>query len=165
MEGLPERISNLRNLILDIKAIPAEFIFTGRDETKVGGALRRYARYARVVKAGQAALQAFLSRIITDMLASYGHDVTGDLHVTQYCAINTSELDRLEYADASATVISNVFNTIDTIIKNENIAPYVDKKAFAQYTESLLDGLAGATQIINVAQYSSDTKSGQKVDS
>ncbi len=165
VEGLPERIDKLRNLILDIKAIPAEFIFTGRDEQKVGGALRRYARYARVVKAGQAALQAFLSRIITDMLASYGHDVTGDLHVTQYCAINTSELDRLEYADASATVISNVFTTIDTIINNENIAPYVDKKAFAQYVESLLDGLAGATQIINVDQYISDTKGGEKVRS
>ena len=160
---LPERIEKLRNLILDIKAIPAEFIFTGRDEQKVGGALRRYARYARVVKAGQAALQAFLTRIITDMLASYGHDATGNILVTQYCAINTSELDRLEYADAAATVISNVFTTITDVIDNEKIAPFVDDRAFAQYMESLLDSLAGATQIINVNKFNADTKSGEKI--
>lgn len=163
VEGLPERIANLRNLILDIKAIPAEFIFTGRDEQKVGGALRRYARYARVVKAGQAALQRFLTRIVTDMLESYGYtDLDDMVLVSQYCAINTSELDRLEYADASATVISNVFNTIKEITSDETITEYVDKKARAAYIESLLDGIAGATQIINVEDNDPDTK-GNKV--
>lgn len=159
VEGLPDRINNLRNLILDIKSIPAEFIFTGRDEQKVGGALRRYARYARKVKAGQAALQAFLEKIVTDLLKSYGHDVTGNLVIQQYCAINTSELDRLEYADASATVISNVFNVLDTIVNNEKIAPYVNIKAYIAYVESLLDGLAGASQIINVDRNNADAKS------
>lgn len=159
VEGLPDRISNLRNLILDIKSIPAEFIFTGRDEQKVGGALRRYARYARKVKAGQSALQQFIERIVTDVLASYGHDVTGNINIQQYCAINTSELDRLEYADASATVISNIFNVLDTIVKNEMIAPYVNIKAYVAYIESLLDGIAGASQIINVDVNNSDAKS------
>lgn len=159
VEGLPGRIESLRNLILDIKSIPAEFVFTGRDETKVGGALRRYARYARKVKAGQAALQLFLNKLITDLLKSYGHDVTGNIVINQYCAINTSELDRLEYADASATVISNVFNVLNDIISNEKIAPYVDIKAYVAYVESLLDGLAGASQIINVDVNSSDAKS------
>lgn len=158
VEGLPDRIDKLRNLILDIKAIPAEFIFTGRDESKVGGALRRFARYARVVKAGQAALNAFLTRITKDVLMSYGYDATGNIIVSQYCAINTSELDRLEYADASATVISNVFNVLNDIISNERIAPYVDNEAFAAYAESLLDGLAGASQIINVPKNTADAK-------
>lgn len=158
VEGLPDRIANLRNLILDIKSIPAEFIFTGRDESKVGGALRKYARYARVIKAGQAALQNFITHIITDLLASYGYDVTGNVLVSQYCAINTSELDRLEYADASATVISNVFTVIDGIINNEAIKPYVDMEAYVAYVESLLDGMAGATQIINIKKNNSDAK-------
>lgn len=163
VEGLPERIANLRNLILDIKAIPAEFIFSGRDENKVGGALRRYARYARVVKAGQAALQRFLTQIITDMLESYGYtDLDDMILVSQYCAINTSELDRLEYADAAATVIGNVFNTIQTITTDEAVSEYVDKKARAAYYESLLDGIAGATQIINVEDNDPDAK-GNKV--
>ena len=161
---LPDRIDKIRNLIMDIKSIPAEFIFTGRDETKVGGAIRRYARYARIVKAGQAALQAFLTRIITDMLASYGHDATGFVNVTQYCAINTSELDRLEYADAAATVISNVFNTLTEITSNEKISKFVNDVAFAQYMESLIDSLAGATQIINVPDYNADTKSGERIN-
>ena len=159
VEGLPDRINNLRNLILDIKAIPAEFIFTGRDETKVGGALRKYARYARVVKAGQASLNEFITRIVTDLLKSYGHDVTGNVVVSQYCAINTSELDRLEYADASATVISNVYNVLTTIIADPKIAPYVDEKAYVAYVESLLDGLAGASQIINIEVNGADAKS------
>jgi len=159
VSGLPERINNLRNLILDIKSIPAEFVFTGRDENKVGGALRRYARYARKTKAGQASIQAFLDKIVTDVLASYGHNVSGYVNVTQYCAINTSELDRLEYADAAATVISNIFNVLDAIISNERIAPYVDIKAYIAYIESLLDGLAGASQIINVDVNNADAKS------
>lgn len=159
VEGLPDRINNMRNLILDIKSIPAEFVFTGRDETKVGGALRRYARYARKVKAGQASLQSFLEKMITDLLASYGYDVVGNVVINQYCAINTSELDRLEYADASATVIGNVFNMLDAIVKNETIAPYVNIKAYIAYVESLLDGLAGASQIINVDVNNSDAKS------
>ena len=159
VEGLPDRINNMRNLILDIKSIPAEFVFTGRDETKVGGALRRYARYARKVKAGQAALQMFLEKMITDLLMSYGHDVTGNIVINQYCAINTSELDRLEYADASATVIGNVFSMLDSIVNNEKIAPYVNIKAYVAYIESLLDGLAGASQIINVDVNNSDAKS------
>lgn len=152
VEGLPERITSIRNLILDIKAIPPEFMFTGRDDgVKVGGSLRRFARYARTVKAGQASLQLFLSRIITDMLESWGYeDVASYVLVSQYCAINTSELDRLEYADASATVIDNVFSTLTTITSDEKIAPYVDTKALATYVESLLDGLVGASQIINV---------------
>lgn len=150
--GLPERITSARNLILDIKAIPPEFMFTGRDDGgRVGGSLRRFARYARTVKAGQASLQRFLSRIITDMLESWGYkDVANDVLVSQYCAINTSELDRLEYSDASATVIDNVFNTLTTITSDEKIAPYVDTNALAAYVESLLDGLVGASQIINV---------------
>lgn len=159
VEGLPERIGNLRNLIADIKSIPAEFIFTGRDEAKVGGALRKYARYARKVKAGQASLNEFITRIVTDVLASYGHDVTGNVVVSQYCAINTSELDRLEYADASATVISNVYNVLSTIISDEKIAPYVDHAAYVAYVESLLDGLAGASQIINIEKNGADAKS------
>lgn len=158
VEGLPDRIADLRNTILDIKAIPAEFIFTGRDESKVGGALRRYARYARVVKAGQAALQAFLEHINTDVLASYGYDVTGNLQVSQYCAINTSELDRLEYADASASVISNVFGVLRDVITDETIAPYVDKVAYVAFMESMLDGMVGASQIINVPRNTSDAK-------
>lgn len=159
VEGLPDRIGNLRNLIADIKSIPSEFIFTGRDEQKPGGALRKYARYARKVKAGQASLGEFITRIATDVLASYGHDVTGNVTVSQYCAINTSELDRLEYADASATVISNVYNVLNTIITDEKIAPYVDEKAYVAYVESLLDGLAGASQIINIDINNSDAKS------
>ena len=92
-------------------------------------------------------------------MKSYGHDVTGNLVIQQYCAINTSELDRLEYADASATVISNVFTVLDTIVNNEKIAPYVNIKAYIAYVESLLDGLAGASQIINVDVNNADAKS------
>lgn len=159
IEGLPDKIDKLRNTILDIKSIPAEFIFTGRDESKTGGALRKYARYARVIKAGQAALNDFLTHIITDMLASYGYDVTGNVVIAQYCAINTSELDRLEYADASATVISNVHGTIKDVIEDEMIKPYVDTEAYAAFMESLIDGIAGATQIINTKKNNSDAKS------
>ena len=155
--GLPEKVANMRNLILDIKGIPTEFIFTGREETKVGGALRRFARYARLVKEGQASLQAFLKHIVAAMLASYGFtDVEDYILVSQYCAINTSELDRLEMADAAQTVISNVFSTLMTVTGDEAIAPYVNKDARAAYVESLLDGLAGATQIINVPTYSAE---------
>lgn len=152
--GLPERVEAKRNLICDIKGIPAEFLFTGREESKPGGALRRYARYARQVKKGQAALQAFLKRIIGDMLTSHGYgDAVNDILVSQYCAINTSELDRLEYADAAQMVINNVFNTIMTVTDNPAIAPYVNSDERAAYIESLLDGLAGATQIINVPSH------------
>lgn len=152
--GLPEKVTNMRNLILDIKGIPTEFIFTGREEAKVGGALRRFARYARIVKEGQASLQAFLKRIVGAMLASYGlTDAEEYVLVSQYCAVNTSELDRLEMADAAQTVIGNVFNTLMTVTNDEAIAPYVDKDARASYVESLLDGLAGATQIINVPNH------------
>lgn len=159
VEGLPDRIANLRNLILDIKSIPAEFIFTGRDESKVGGSLRKYARYARVIKAGQAALQAFITHIVDDLLKSYGINAPGNILVNQYCAINTSELDRLEYADASATVISNVFGALSTIITNDAIKPYVDMDAYVAYVETLLDGMAGASQIINVPHNNADAKS------
>lgn len=151
--GVPDRITAMRNLILDIKGIPGEFIFTGRDESKVGGALRRFARYARLVKEGQAALQAFLKHIIADVLKSNGFpDATDSILVSQYCAINTSELDRLEMADAAQTVIQNVFSTLMTVTTDESIAPYVNADARASYVESLLDGLAGATQIINVPE-------------
>lgn len=149
--GVLERILNIRNLIMDIKGIPSEFVFTGREENKPGGALRRYARYAREVKEGQASVQAFLKRIVAAMLASYGMpDVAPYILVSQYCAINTSELDRLECADAAQTVINNVFNTLMTVTNDPAIAPYVDQTARAAYVETLLDGLAGATQIVNV---------------
>ena len=85
------------------------------------------------------------------MLESWGYkDVASSVLVSQYCAINTSELDRLEYSDASATVIDNVFSTLTAITSDEKIAPYVDTTALATYVESLLDGLVGASQIINV---------------
>lgn len=152
--GLPDKVTSMRNLILDIKGIPTEFIFTGREEAKVGGALRRFARYARIVKEGQASLQKFLKHIVASMLASYGlTDAEEYILVSQYCAVNTSELDRLEMADAAQTVIGNVFNTLMAVTNDEAIAPYVNKDARASYVESLLDGLAGATQIINVPDH------------
>ena len=155
--GLSEKVVAMRNLILDIKGIPTEFIFTGREETKVGGALRRFARYARLVKEGQASLQKFLKQIVAAMLASYGFtDAEEYILVSQYCAVNTSELDRLEMADAAQTVISNVFNTLMTVTNDEAIAPYVNKDERAAYVESLLDGLAGATQIINVPDHTAE---------
>ena len=48
---------------------------------------------------------------------------------------------------------------LDTIVKNEMIAPYVNIKAYVAYIESLLDGIAGASQIINVDVNNSDAKS------
>ena len=48
---------------------------------------------------------------------------------------------------------------LNTIITDEKIAPYVDEKAYVAYVESLLDGLAGASQIINIDIHNSDAKS------
>ena len=164
--GLPDRITAMRNLILDIKGIPSEFLFTGRDDTKVGGSLRRFARYARLVKEGQASLQAFIKTIISAMLESYGYaDVYDSIKVSQYCAVNTSELDRLEMADAAQTVISGVFGMLMDVTTNEAIAPYVNAEARAAYVESLLDGLAGATQIINVPDSPDEAKDASKKNS
>lgn len=164
--GLPERITAMRNLILDIKGIPVEFIFTGRDETKVGGALRRFARYARLVKEGQASLRAFLIKIVAAMLESYGYKgVEPYIEVSQYCAINTSELDRLEMADAASTVIQSVFGTIMEVTTHEAIAPYVNADARAAYIESLLDGIAGASQIITVPDHAAENNGGNKIHS
>ena len=56
-------------------------------------------------------------------------------------------------------MISNVYNVLTTIIGDPKIAPYVDELAYVAYVESLLDGLAGASQIINIEVNGSDAKS------
>ena len=151
--SLPEKIASLRTLITDIKGVPYSFLFSGEGRTAQpsGLAMRQYVRYARAVKMMQNGLRRFLTKIIRDLLRSYGMVVPEEfIHVSQYCAVNVAELDRMEYADATTQVIGSIYNTITTLTGDPDVQPYVNPVEKARYIESLLDSMSGATQIINV---------------
>ena len=150
---IQDKINNLRTLITDIKGVPYSFLFSGEGRTSqpAGIAMRQYVRYARAVKMMQNGLRRFLTKIIKDLLRSYGLIVPDEfIHVSQYCAVNVAELDRMEYADATTSVIENIYNTINTLTQDPDVQPYVSAIEKARYIESLLDSMSGATQIINV---------------
>lgn len=150
---LPDQINALRNLITDIKGVPYSFLFSpeGRTAQPAGLAMRQYVRYARTVKMMQNGLRRFLTKTLKDLLRSYGMVVPDEyIHVSQYCAVNVAELDRMEYVDATTTVMEHIYNTITTLTNDEDVRPYVNKREKARYIESLLDSISGATQVINV---------------
>ena len=151
--SIPDKINNLRNLITDIKGVPYSFLFSaeGRTAQPAGLAMRQYVRYARAVKMMQNGLRRFLTKIIKDLLRSYGYSVPDEfIHVSQYCAVNVAELDRMEYADATTTVIEHIYQTVSTLTQDPDVQPFVNGTEKARYIESLLDSMSGATQIINV---------------
>lgn len=150
---LPDKIANLRQLITDIKGVPYSFLFSGEGRTAQpsGLAMRQYVRYARAVKMMQNGLRRFLTKVIRDLLRSYGFIVPEEfIHVSQYCAVNVAELDRMEYADATTTVIEHIYQTITTLTQDQDVQKFVNPVEKARYIESLLDSMSGATQIINV---------------
>lgn len=149
---LPDQIDSLRNLITDIKGVPYSFLFsTGRDVSGVGVAMRQYVRYARTVKVMQNGLRRFLTTAIKELLRSYGMSVpTEYIHVSQYCAVNAAELDRMEYMDATTSVIDSIYSTVSTLTADEDVRPFVNPREKARFLESLLDSISGATQVINV---------------
>ena len=150
---LPDQINALRNLITDIKGIPYSFLFSpeGRTAQPAGLAMRQYVRYARSVKMMQNGIRRFLTKVLKELLRSYGMIVPDEyIHVSQYCAVNVAELDRMEYVDATTTVIGNIYNPIATLTSDADVRPYVSQREKARFIESLLDSISGATQIINV---------------
>lgn len=159
---IPDKINNLRNLITDIKGVPYSFLFSpeGRTSQPAGIAMRQYVRYARAVKMMQNGLRRFLTKVIKDLLKSYGLVVPDEyIHVSQYCAVNVAELDRMEYADATTSVIDHIYQTITTLTQDPDVVPFVNPTEKARYIESLLDSMSGATQIINVpAQKTTEQK-------
>lgn len=150
--ALADKITNLRTLITDIKGVPYSFLFSeGRTAQPSGLAMRQYVRYARAVKMMQNGLRRFLTKVIKDLLRSYGMNVPEEyIHVSQYCAVNVAELDRMEYADATTSVIEHIYQTVTTLTQDPDVQPYVNGAEKARYLESLLDSMSGATQIINV---------------
>ena len=150
---LPDQINSLRNLITDIKGVPYSFLFSpeGRTAQPAGLAMRQYVRYARAVKMMQNGLRKFLTSVLKELLRSYGMVVPDEyIHVSQYCAVNVAELDRMEYVDATTTVIKNIYDTINTLTTDPDVQPFVSQREKARYIESLLDSISGATQVINV---------------
>ena len=151
--SLPDQINSLRNLITDIKGVPYSFLFSpeGRTSQPAGLAMRQYVRYARAVKMMQNGLRKFLTKVLKELLRSYNMSVPDEyIHVSQYCAVNVAELDRMEYVDATTTVIKNIYDTINTLTTDPDVHPYVSQREKARYIESLLDSISGATQVINV---------------
>lgn len=150
---LPDQINALRQLITDIKGIPYSFLFSpeGRTAQPSGLAMRQYVRYARSVKMMQNGLRKFLTKVLKELLRSYGMIVPDEwIHVSQYCAVNVAELDRMEYVDATTTVIGNIYDTITRLTSDEDVKAFVDTREKARFIETLLDSISGATQIINV---------------
>lgn len=150
---LPDQINSLRNLITDIKGIPYSFLFSpeGRPSQPSGLSMRQYVRYARAVKMMQNGLRRFLLKVLQELLRSYGMNVPDEyIHISQYCAVNVAELDRMEYVDATTTVIGNIYSTINTLTTDPDVRPFVDQREKARFVESLLDSISGATQVINV---------------
>jgi hypothetical protein len=142
-------------LITDIKGVPYSFLFSpeGRTSQPAGLAMRQYVRYARSVKMMQNGLRRFLTRVIRDLLRSYGLAIPEEyIHVSQYCAVNVAELDRMEYIDATTTVIDGIYNTINTLTQDEDVRPFVNTSEKARFIETLLDSISGASQIINVPE-------------
>lgn len=153
--SLLDKISSLRNLITDIKGVPYSFLFSpeGRTSQPAGLAMRQYVRYARSVKMMQNGLRRFLTRVIRDLLRSYGLAIPEEyIYVSQYCAVNVAELDRMEYIDATTSVIDGIYNTISTLTQDEDVRPFVNPSEKARFIETLLDGISGASQIINVPE-------------
>lgn len=153
--SLPDKINSLRNLITDIKGVPYSFLFSpeGRTSQPAGLAMRQYVRYARSVKMMQNGLRRFLTRVIRDLLRSYGLSIPEEyIHVSQYCAVNVAELDRMEYIDATTTVIDGIYNTINTLTQDADVRPFVNTSEKARFIETLLDSISGASQIINVPE-------------
>lgn len=153
--SLLDKINSLRNLITDIKGVPYSFLFSpeGRTAQPAGLAMRQYVRYARSVKMMQNGLRRFLTRVIRDLLRSYGLAIPEEyIHVSQYCAVNVAELDRMEYIDATTTVIDGIYSTINTLTQDEDVRPFVNTSEKARFIETLLDSISGASQIINVPE-------------
>ena len=150
-DTIPKRIDDMRRTILDMKGIPYEFIFTGRDTQPLGASLRKYARYARIIKYMQDGLRRFIVKIVMDLCASYGFNVPkGAIKVYQFCAVNVSEMDRLEYMDAISDVAEKTMERINNVITDPDISKYVDHTAKARFAASLLSAISGASGIINV---------------
>ena len=99
----------------------------------------------------QNGLRKFLTKVLKELLRSYGMIVPDEwIHVSQYCAVNVAELDRMEYVDATTTVIGNIYDTITRLTSDEDVKSFVDTREKAKFVETLLDSISGATQIINV---------------
>lgn len=150
--GTKDTIEDRRSVICTTIGVPFEFLFESRDPSKTS--LRQYVRYSRLVKMIQRGYQDS----IRDELLTHLHTLDGfediqlkDIEVKCYNAINVSELDKLEFADATVSMVGSFRSFIEDLATTK-IGKYVNLLELGRYLEKVIDTIPGAEHIIDIPE-------------
>lgn len=148
--GTKDAIDDRRSVITTTIGVPYEFLFEARDPAKTS--LRQYVRYSRLVKMIQRGYQDSLK----EELLYHLHTLDGfedltlkDIEVKTYNTINVSELDKLEFADATVSMIGSFRSFIEDLAETK-IGKYVNLLELGRYLEKVIDTIPGAEHIIDI---------------
>jgi hypothetical protein len=138
-EELLSSVKDLREVILDSIGIPSELVYRSDSEGKAE-ILKRNSRYLRKLKSLQRAVVEGVKQIAIIHLQAIGVDFKPAEIEVELCnkLPEIDNIDRLEQADATISVIGNIINffkdlkdeshPMASIIKLDAVASYVDRQ-------------------------------------
>ena len=149
-DDLTNSAKDIRELICSSIGIPYELIFGG-DGTKTE-LLKRYARYLRLLKQIQKAVEEGVRQIIYIHLANKGIDFNAEDINVEFTnkLIEIDNLDRLEFADTTISLLANLKNFVMDLAATESpINKRVKLAAFVDFLNDQLTtvGLGGLIDV------------------
>ena len=132
-------INDLREVILTSVGIPPELVFnTERGEGRRSEILKKYSRYFRKLKYIQKSIINGLKELVRIHLANRGiYNVKNSFTIRfNNFLINIDDLDKLEFQQATAQILSDIKRFIDEL--EDNYSDYIDKEKFIEYINSEL---------------------------
>jgi len=154
----PRQIQDLREVICHTIGVPIDFIMTqgGKRGDRMSISIRQQVRYSRLLKKIQNGICDSTQRQIAIHLANNGFEdiAVSDITVKCYNSINISELDKLEFQDATITMVRGFKTFVDDLKRTEGLGEYVNMDEMAKYMKTIFNTLPGSENVIAEKKFS-----------
>lgn len=144
-------VTDIRKVLCNSVGIPYELIFGGESDDTKGHLLKRYARYLRKLKQIQKAVAIGIRQICFIHLVNKNIDFTTDDIQIEFRnkLIEIDALDKLEYLDASISLLGNAKSFLMDLMIDPTVGPVVRIGPFLQFVNNQF-GTLGIENVIDV---------------
>jgi len=144
------KINDRREAICTAVGIPFDMIF-GRGDVGSGVALRQFARFQKRVKMVQRSCAGAIRQLITIHCAKRGVSIkrVEDIRVNFSNAINTTEIDSLEFQDTKIQMAQTITDYFSDL-KQGPFAKFVKDTEVMKCISGIMQGIKGAENIVDL---------------
>lgn len=133
-------ITDSREVICTSAGIPSELLFGGASRSEM---LKKYARYLRKIKA----IQQAIAKGVLQICLSHLNNLKGmptvapsDIEISfKNETVNIDELEKLEYYDATLSMIKNTVDFVQSVDQGETTAGAIDSEDFKKWINAKLE--------------------------